>query len=204
MKGSRSDRRFHRAGGAALKQSVRKRGLLLLRRPIRVIHILLPLLAGAGKRATSWSCCSVISKLGPESGMNELSPSLFLRISFHLLPDLQSQVRQCRQADVLARVQRTESLLHCWLDSRHQLLPSPMQQPPTKSKIAPIGLKVIAQCLCQIIIVVFQADSRVRRRSGKGNHAREVVPAAKKVELNAGEDGEQRESVDEGERPRNS
>lgn len=66
-----------------------------------------------------------------------------------------------------------------------------MQQPPTESQIAPIGFKVIAQCLCQIIIVVFQADRRICRRSSKGDNAGEVVSAAKEVELDAGEDGEQ-------------
>lgn len=79
-----------------------------------------------------------------------------------------------------------------------------MQQPPTESQISPVCLKVIAQGLCQVVIVVFQADRRVCRRRGKGDDAGEVVSAAKEVELDAGEYGEQGESVDEGERPRNS
>lgn len=79
-----------------------------------------------------------------------------------------------------------------------------MQQPPTESKISPVGLEIITQCLCQIIIVVFQANRRICRRSSEGDNTGKVVPAAKKVELDAGENGEQRESVDEGKRPRNS
>lgn len=122
--------------------------------------------------------------------MNCLSPSLFLGMSFHLPPNLQSQVRQRGQTDIFARVQRTENFLHSGLHTGHQLLPSAMKQPPAESKVSPVGLKVITQCLRQVIIMVFQADRRVRRRGGKGDNAGEVVSAAKKVKLDAGEDGE--------------
>lgn len=48
--------------------------------------------------------------------------------------------------------------------------------------------------------MILQADRRVGRGRCQRDHAGEVVAAAKEVELDAGEDGEQREGVDEGER----
>jgi len=49
--------------------------------------------------------------------------------------------------------------------------------------------------------VVLKADSRISRGSGKRYDTRQIVSATEQVELDTGEDGEQRESIDEGEGP---
>lgn len=74
-----------------------------------------------------------------------------------------------------------------------------MEQPPTESKVPPVGLKIIAQRLRKVvIIVVLKTDRRcIRRRRGQRNHARQVVPTAQQVELDPSKDGQKRQGVNE-------
>lgn len=129
------------------------------------------------------------------------SPSFLFCVPLDFLPNLQSQVGQLGQTDIVAGVQRTEDVFNGRLYSLHQLFPSAVKQPPTECKVSPIRFKVIAQGLCHVVIMVFQADGRVCMRSSKRDNAGKVVPPAEEVELDAGEDGEQRERVDKGKRP---
>ena len=74
-----------------------------------------------------------------------------------------------------------------------------MQQPPAESQVSPVCLKVIAEGLSQLVIVILQADRRVGRGSGQRDDTGKVVAAAEEIELDAGEDGEQGKGIDEGE-----
>jgi hypothetical protein len=81
-------------------------------------------------------------------------PSLFLGISFHLPANLEGQLRQLGETDIFTRVKRTEDLLHGRLNSCDQLLPASVQQPPAESQVSPVCLKVIAEGLSQLVVVI--------------------------------------------------
>lgn len=79
-----------------------------------------------------------------------------------------------------------------------------MKQPPAEGEVASVGLKVIAESLGQFISMVLQADPRcIGRGCCEGDDAGKVVPTAEQVELDASEDGEQGEDVDQSEGSRN-
>lgn len=123
------------------------------------------------------------------SGPGTNIPSLFLSISFHLPANLKGQLRQLGETNVFTGVKGAKDLLHRRLNPCYELLPASVQQPPAESQVSPVGLKVVAEGLSQLIIVILEADCRVGRGSSQRDNTREVVAAAKEVELDAGEDG---------------
>lgn len=80
-----------------------------------------------------------------------------------------------------------------------------MKQPPAKRQIPPVGLEVIAKGVRKIVIVVvFKTDRIFVCRRSQRDHAGQIAPTTKKVELNASKDGQKRQRVDQSERPSNS
>lgn len=138
------------------------------------------------------NCLGLIGSLISVHPPPDNLPSLLLRTTLNILPDLQRKLRQPRQRDIFARVKRAEDLGDCRPNLLHQFPPTPVKQPPAEGKIAPIGFKVISKCLSQIIIImVLKADRRrVSRRCRQGDDTREVTPASKKIELNSSEDSQ--------------
>ena len=130
---------------------------------------------------------------------------LLLGLALDPFSDFQRQLGQFRQRDILPGVERAEDLGHGRLYLRHEILPATVQEPPAERQISPIGLKVIAQRLREVIVVmVLQADRRgIGRGRGQRDDAGQVVPTAEEVELDSGEDGQQREGVDESKGARN-
>lgn len=74
-----------------------------------------------------------------------------------------------------------------------------MQQPPAQTQIASICLKVVTVGLLEVVvIIVLEVDTgrRVCWRGGRqGDDGGEVVATAKEIELDAGQKGEQGDSV---------
>lgn len=73
-----------------------------------------------------------------------------------------------------------------------------MKKPPAESKIPSVGLIIVTQGLrVVVIIMVLKADCRrVRRGCCQRDHARQVVPTAKQVELDPSKYGQKGQSVD--------
>lgn len=127
-------------------------------------------------------------------------PSLRLCGAFNALPDFQRELRQLLQRNLLARIQKTKHVRHCSADFFNQVDASLVQQPPAQTQIASVGLKVVAVGVLKVVVVVvFEADLGGVVGRGERHNRGKVVAAAQEVELDAGEEGEEGEGVDEGE-----
>lgn len=126
-------------------------------------------------------------------------PAFLLRASLYPLPDLHGELRQHGQGDVLPRVQGIKCLRDRGLHLIHQLPPSTVKQPPAESEIPSIGIKVVPQRMCGIVVVmILQADGRfVLGRRSQGDYAGQVVPSTKEVQLDPSKDGQQGQDIDQ-------
>ena len=148
---------------------------------------------------TTFSICKLVSNCDNITLYNLLYiPPFKLGTALNDLADSQGTLGQLGQGDIFTGVQRTKDFRDGDTDLVHHFFPPAMQQPPAKSEIAAIGLKVISESLCEIIIVVLETDTgRLSWWRGKGDDARQVVPASKKVELDSSEEGQQGKGIEE-------
>ena len=85
-------------------------------------------------------------------------PPFLICTALNSLSNPQAKFRQLGQRDILAGIQRAKYLGHGHADLIHEFPPPTMQQPPAKREIATIGLKVIAESLGEIVIIVLETD----------------------------------------------
>lgn len=87
-----------------------------------------------------------------------------------------------------------------------------MQEPPAEGQVSTVGFKVgaaaaaaaaISRRIETAVFAVLEADGRrVKRIGRKRDDAREVIAPSEQIELNAREDVEQRQSINERKGPR--
>lgn len=77
-----------------------------------------------------------------------------------------------------------------------------MEQPPAKCQVFPVGFEIVTVDIVVIVVIVFEGDLRSlggSARRGERDDRREVGASAEEIELNAGEEGEEGEGIEEGE-----
>lgn len=77
-----------------------------------------------------------------------------------------------------------------------------MEQPPAECQVFPVGLEIVTVDIIVVVVIVFKGDLRSlggSARRGERDDRGEVCASAEEIELDAGEEGKEGESVEEGE-----
>ena len=128
------------------------------------------------------------------------TPSVLFGRALNPLAHIERQLRQPRKRHVVARIDAGEDVAHGSRDPVDELRAPAVEQPPAERQIAAVGLEVVAVRVLQaaVVLVVLELDAgRAWLRRRQRDHARQVGPPPEQVELDAGQEREEGERVEQ-------